>query len=310
MDKTSDTGASVRISGVIRGHDMTLRDGFRAKHFGEQTFGGLMDPVVMLDHFHMTAPTFSPHPHAGISAVTYMFEDAVGAHVNYDSLGNHGPIHPGALHWFAAGRGAVHTEQPEGDGHHVHALQIFVNLPASQKYDAPYAFDVAPAEVPEVLAPGLRVRVVSGESNGVRAAKNDELPQPFTLLDGFLSSAATFHHDLPRGWNATVCVISGALQVDVAGTTRQLSAGDAVAMGLSAGASQASLAIAIRADAGDGHFVVLSGPALNEPIAKHGPFVMNSVEQLNDRISAYRRGEFGDLDDEAFPQLKTYRTQG
>ncbi|MFJ2995193.1 pirin family protein [Pandoraea sp. NPDC087047] len=268
-----------------------------------------MDPVVMLDHFHMTAPTFAPHPHAGISAVTYMFEDAVGAHVNYDSLGNYGPIRPGALHWFAAGRGAVHTEQPEGDGHHIHALQIFVNLPASQKYDAPYAFDVAPTEIPEVLGAGVRVRVVSGSSNGVTAPKNAELPQPFTLLDGFLTAACVFRHDLPRGWNATVCVISGHLHVDVAGEARQLSAGNAIGIGLRAEAPHNALVIALRADP-ESHFVMLSGPALDEPMAKHGPFVMNSVEQLNDRISAFRRGEFGELDDETFPQLKTYRTQG
>lgn len=299
----------VRISAVVAGHDMTIRDGFRAKHFGEQSFAGLMDPVVMLDHFHMSAPTFAPHPHAGISAVTYMFEDALGAHVNYDSLGNHGPIHPGALHWFAAGRGAVHTEQPEGDGHHVHALQIFVNLPASQKYDAPYAFDVAPSEIPEVLAPGVRVRVVCGSSNGVTAAKNAELPRPFTLLDGFLTEGAVFRHDLSRGGNATVCVISGRLDVDVAGETRRLSAGEALGIGLQAHATHDALSLALHAGP-DTHFVVLGGPAINEPIAKHGPFVMNTVEQLNDRIAAFRRGEFGELDDETFPQLRAYRTQG
>ncbi|MGR9578861.1 pirin family protein [Pandoraea sputorum] len=308
MSNVGNSSEFVRISEVVSGHDMTIRDGFRAKHFGEQTFGGLMDPVVMLDHFHMTAPTFAPHPHAGISAVTYMFEDAVGAHVNYDSLGNYGPIVPGALHWFAAGRGAVHTEQPEGDGHDVHALQIFVNLPASQKYDAPYAFDVEPTEIPEVVSPGVRVRVVLGASNGVTAKKNDDLPQPFTLLDGFLTDRAAFHHDLPRGWNATVCVVSGHLEFDADGTTRQLGAGEAVAVGLSKRATTDVLAIDLRAGA-DCHFVVLSGPALGEPLAKHGPFVMNTVEQLNDRMSAYQRGEFGSLDDETFPQLKAYRTR-
>lgn len=306
MSNVGTSSEFVRISNVVGGHDMTIRDGFRAKHFGEQTFGGLMDPVVMLDHFHMTAPTFAPHPHAGISAVTYMFEDAVGAHVNYDSLGNYGPIVPGALHWFAAGRGAVHTEQPEGDGHHVHALQIFVNLPASQKYDAPYAFDVEPSEIPEVMSPGVRVRVVLGASNGMTAKKNDSLPQPFTLLDGFLTDRAAFHHDLPRGWNATVCVVSGHLQVDVDGTTRSLDAGEAVAVGLSKRATTDVLAIGLLAGP-DCHFVMLSGPALNEPLAKHGPFVMNTVEQINDRMSAYQRGEFGSLDDETFPQLKAYR---
>ena len=153
---------NVRVSTGIAGHSVVIGDAFRATHFDEQEFGGLIDPVVMLDHFHMTGPTFAPHPHAGISAVTYMFEDAIGAHVNYDSLGNHGPINPGALHWFAAGRGAVHTEQPEGDGRHVHALQIFVNLPAGKKLSAPYAVHVEANDIPEFNSPGVRVRVVTG----------------------------------------------------------------------------------------------------------------------------------------------------
>lgn len=297
----------VRVSDVVPGQDMTIGTGFQAKHFGEQAFGGLADPVVMLDHFHMTSPTFAPHPHAGISAVTYLFEDTLGAHVNYDSLGNHGPIHPGALHWFAAGRGAVHTEQPEGGGHHVHALQIFVNLPAVQKFDAPYAFDVEPSEIPEVRASGVRVRVVCGESNGVVAPKNAELPRPFTLLDGFLSESSTFDHDVARGWNAMICVIAGKLHVNVANEVRQLAAGDAIGVGLRSEATHASIPVRFRADAdanthADCHFVVLSGPALNEPLAKHGPFVMNTAEQLDDRIAAFRRGAFGELDPAVFPR--------
>ncbi|APD11300.1 hypothetical protein UC34_14065 [Pandoraea vervacti] len=109
-----------------------------------------------------------------------------------------------------------------------------------------------------------------------------------------------------------MCVISGALHVDVAGSQRQWQAGDAVAVGVLDDAPDACFTLvtlvmrAASADV-DTHFVVLSGPALNEPIAKHGPFVMNSIEQLNDRISAYQRGEFGELDDDTFPQLRACR---
>ncbi|WGY72768.1 pirin family protein [Burkholderia cepacia] len=256
--------------------------------------GGAMDPVVMLDHFEMTAPTFEPHPHAGISAVTYVFEDAMGAHVNYDSLGNHGPIEPGALHWFAAGRGAVHTEQPEGIGHRVHALQIFVNLPAAKKYDAPYAVHVEPHEIPEFTAPGVRVRVVSGSSNGVNASVTPKLPEPFTLLDAFVSRTASFGHELPRGWNATIHIVSGAVRVEAAGMTSGVKQGEAVSVTFDREASADSVRIRIVADE-DAHFVVLSGAALQQPIARHGPFVMNTHAQLDDRISAYRSGAFGQL---------------
>jgi len=283
-----------RISKVVAGHDMAIGDAFRAKHFEERAFDGLMDPVVMLDHFHMTGPTFAPHPHAGISAVTYMFEDAVGAHVNYDSLGNHGPIRPGALHWFAAGRGAVHTEQPEGENQHVHALQIFVNLPASKKFDAPYAVHAEPHEIPEFRTKGVRVRVASGSSNGVVAPHTQQLPEPFTLLDGFLWPSAEFSHDLPRGWSAMIYSVSGGLHVTVDENVRHLNEGEAVAVAFDEHATAEVIAVRLAAE-GDSHFVVLSGPALHEPIAKHGPFVMNTREQLEDRIRAYQRGELGQL---------------
>ncbi|WP_343050269.1 pirin family protein [Burkholderia guangdongensis] len=284
------------MSSVVAGRDLAIGEAFRAKHFGEQSFGGSIDPVVMLDHFHMTGPTFAAHPHAGMSAVTYVFEDATGPHVNHDSLGNHGPIHPGALHWLAAGRGAVHTEQPEGDAQHVHALQIFVNLPASRKLDAPYAVHVEPHDIPEFHAPGVRVRVVSGSSNGVSAAHTARLPEPFTLLDAFLSRSSAFSHPLPRGWSGMICVVAGALRIDVEDEVRQLTAGEAVGVSLDDGAAERTAAIRFASDEGC-HFVVLSGPALREPIAKHGPFVMNTVEQLEDRIRAFQNGEFGQIAD-------------
>ena len=86
--------SSLKISKPVAGHDMRIGSGFTAKHLPEDAFQGLIDPVVMVDHFHMTSPTFQPHPHAGISAVTYMFEDSTSPHVNYDSMGNNGPIQP------------------------------------------------------------------------------------------------------------------------------------------------------------------------------------------------------------------------
>ena len=284
----------VRVSHVVAGHDMTIGKAFCAKHFSEESFGGLVDPVVMLDHFHMTRPTFAVHPHAGISAVTYVFEDATGPHVNYDSLGNQGPINPGALHWFAAGRGAVHTEQPEGDEQHVHALQIFVNLPASKKFDAPYAVHVEPHEIPAIETPGVRVRVVSGSSNGVSADHTLRLPEPFTLLDAFLARSSAFSHQLSRGWSAMVYAVSGALRIEVGGTVRQLKAGEAVGVALDEDAAQSTAAIQFASAEGS-HFVVLSGPTLDEPIAKHGPFVMNTREQLEDRVRAFQNGEFGQV---------------
>jgi redox-sensitive bicupin YhaK (pirin superfamily) len=234
--------------------------------------------------------------------VTYVFEDATGAHVNYDSLGNHGPIDPGALHWFAAGRGAVHTEQPEGDGRHVHALQIFVNMPASKKLNPPYAVHVEANDIPEFNSPGVRVRVVSGRSNRVQAEYTARLPEPFTLLDGFLSGAEPFTHALPRRWNAMIYHVSGKLLLEIEGAERALEASKAIGASVSAHAVSDETAIQLAPD-GEAHFVMLSGPALNEPLVKQGPLVMNTSEQIDDRIRAYQRGEFGQLELPNRPKL-------
>ena len=226
----SDATVAARqtMTGVVKGQPIRIGSGFSALHFGEDMFSGLIDPVVMVDHFEMTIPTFDPHPHAGISAVTYMFEDSTAPHVNYDSLGNHMPIEPGALHWLAAGRGAIHTEQPEGANPRVHALQIFVNLPADRKAIEPFAVHVESQDIPELQGPGLRVRVVLGETFGIRQPATDALPEPFTLLDGFLSSSAVFHHAVPEGWNAMVCVIEGRMTVDFDGSAVDLAPGEAI----------------------------------------------------------------------------------
>jgi redox-sensitive bicupin YhaK (pirin superfamily) len=286
------TGA--QISPVVAGGDLKIREAFEAKNFGEQQFGGMIDPVVMVDHFRMTAPTFDPHPHAGISAVTYLFEDAVGLHFNYDSLGNRGPIRPGALHWFAAGRGAIHTEQPQGADKCIHGLQIFVNLPATKKLMPPYAVHVEPEEMPELNLPGARVRIVVGSSNGVEASYTEKLPERFTILDGFLSGDNAFEHQLPIGWNAMVYLVSGKLEIEAAGRRSNLVSSQAAGVSSPDESVGGCTTIRLIPD-GPGHFVILSGPALNEPIVKHGPIVMNSSRDIEDRVAAYMRGDFGEL---------------
>lgn len=273
------------LSAIVNGHDLRIGDGFEAMHFSEDMFHGWMDPVVMLDHFRMTSPTFSPHPHAGISAVTYVFEDSIGPHVNYDSLGNHGPIQPGDLHWFVAGGGAIHTEQPERGP--VHALQIFVNLPARLKRCKPYAVHLNAADVPTYRATGIRVRVVAGDWRGLSSPVS--LPTPFILLDGFLDAYAGLDHDVPVGWHTTILVVSGVLNVGNLQDVCKVEAGQAVCV---TGPGSVELSAANERT----HFVILSGIALKEPIAKRGPFVMNTEDELSERIRAYENGELGHLD--------------
>src|SRR6056297_211452 len=124
---THASGAA--ITAVQHGAAMTRGTGFEALSFIHRQLDGLMDPLIMVDHFTMTEPTFAPHAHAGLSAVSVLFEDSTGSFRNRDSLGNDIELAPGDLYWLKAASGAVHDEAPT-PGSRTHALQIFVNLPA------------------------------------------------------------------------------------------------------------------------------------------------------------------------------------
>src|SRR5215467_368315 len=123
---------SERLGKIVSATAHEIGSGFAAHHFSEEMYGGSMDPLVMADDFVMTAPTFDPHLHAGISAVTAMFEDSTGEFMNRDTLGHNIALKAGDLYWLAAASGAAHEERP-APGARTHALQIFVNLPCRLK---------------------------------------------------------------------------------------------------------------------------------------------------------------------------------
>jgi hypothetical protein len=141
---------SVRAS--TRLAEAQMGPGFSA-HGLRHVDGVSLDPFLSVDHFRMSQPTFPPHPHAGFSAVTYMFEDSPGGFINRDSLGDVSRIGPGALHWTQAARGMMHEEIPERRGVEGHGLQMFVNLRADHKQPPPARVPRRrPREVPEVTS--------------------------------------------------------------------------------------------------------------------------------------------------------------
>jgi redox-sensitive bicupin YhaK (pirin superfamily) len=128
----------------------------------------------------------------------------------------------------------------------VHALQIFVNLPASKKMQAPFAVHAEPADIPEYHAPGVRVRVAAGSSNGIHAAHTSALPEAFTLLDGFIDAGQHFTHQLPPGWNAMLYAIDGPLQLSADGQGVHIPAGSAIGIGMDGTARRQPTAVACR----------------------------------------------------------------
>ncbi|SMX25478.1 pirin family protein [Boseongicola aestuarii] len=282
-DQTHKPQAAITRS--QQGEKMSRDTGFEALSFVHRQLDGLMDPLIMVDHFTMTEPTFGAHAHAGISAVSVLFEDSTGSFRNRDSLGNDIELAPGDLYWLKAARGAVHDEAPT-PGSRTHALQIFVNLPAAQKLDEPSARHVPTAEMPVIENSSHRVRVMTGKSNGVVGATPPALP--FTILDISLQANGSFTHRPDPGDAAWLHVIRGEIEAEIDGTRHRLSSDAALA---AHGTDE------IRLLSGEGgQAVLLSGAPLREPFVQKGPFAMRDVDQLAAVIAAHAAGELGTID--------------
>ena len=285
-----DSAASrrIQISPPTDAVPSRLGKGFHALGFSHTQFDGLMDPLIMVDHFTMTAPTFGPHPHAGLSAVTVLFEDSRGRFHNRDSLGNDLDLLPGDLYWLAAGAGAVHDELPR-PGSRTHALQVFVNLPAARKQDAPATLHVPATEMPIVGTDGARVRVMLGESNGIAGTSSPTLP--LTVLDVQLAPGSSYTHRVPTHQGVWLHAVRGDAQLRLHGSERPLPQGKAVA--LRTGSTPTPLQILSEAGA---QVAVLHGPPVDEVFVQRGPFAMSTLAELDAVASAYAAGALGRLD--------------
>lgn len=248
-----------------------------------------LDPFLNLDDFEMSEPTFPPHPHAGFSAVTYMFEDSEGAFINRDSLGDRSVIEPGAFHWTQAARGMMHEEVPERRGDRCHGLQMFVNLRERDKLAAPRAFHVAARDVPEVRTRGgARVRVLAGSFGGVSSPLVGLLTA-VTFLDVHLAPHASVDIDAPAGDTVFALVVRGRGHVD--GDTKT-----AISAHSAAGFAGDGDRIRIASGNDTLQLLVGVGTPIGEPVVFGGPFAMTNAEDLREANARFRRGEMGHLD--------------
>ena len=267
------------------GKRVSIGDGFSARSYRRSEFSGLMDPLIMVDHFVMTEPTFGTHAHAGLSAVTVLFEDSEGAFRNRDSLGADIDLAPGDLYWFKAARGAVHNEEPR-PGARTHALQVFVNLPAEKRRDAPAALHLPAKDIPRIAGDRASARLLLGESDGVAGAQAPDVP--LTLLDINLREGGRFSHRGVSGLHTWILAVEGAPTVLWSGGSAALRPGAALAM---AGAED----IEISAELG-AHAVLFQGRPLREAFVQRGPFAMGDEEELDAVEADYRAGRLGSID--------------
>lgn len=242
-----------------------------------------LDPFLMLDAFGSDKPGdyiagFPNHPHRGFETITYML---AGRMRHRDSAGNEGLLENGGMQWMTAGRGVIHSELPEQEEGVMEGFQLWLNLPSGDKMCAPWYRDFVSADIPEFKAVGVVARVIAGASHGVTGAVQREGTQPI-YLDLHLEPGATFEQTLPPEHNAFVYVYRGALQIGDAEVPQQR-------MAILAN-TQGSDGIRLQAGSQPARALLIAGRPLNEPIAQHGPFVMNSREQLYQAVEDFNAG--------------------
>jgi redox-sensitive bicupin YhaK (pirin superfamily) len=254
------------------------------------------DPFLLLDE--MGPMELAPgeakgapdHPHRGFETVTYLI---AGEFEHEDSMGNSGRLRAGDVQWMTAGDGVIHSEMPSqkivSEGGRLHGFQLWVNLPRRDKRMQPRYQDVPAARIPEASsADGLaKVRVIAGEALGARAVI--ETRTPILYLHFTLRPGARVAQAVPAGMRGFAYVFSGEARVGA--NTRVVRDGEAAFL-----ADGDEVELAVPADAkGPAEVLLIAGQPLREPVARYGPFVMSSRDELVEAFEDYQRGRFGKI---------------
>jgi redox-sensitive bicupin YhaK (pirin superfamily) len=263
--------AMIHFSSVYTATQMRRGAAFSARQYPRQAFDNLIDPVLNIDWFEMSGPTFPPHPHAGFSAVTYLFADSPNGFINRDSFGDVQDIRPGGLHWSRASRGMMHEETPVPDAGPVRGLQIFVNLPAASQADPAAAFAVPAAMVKSHSGKGWEGRVsVDGTTLGESA---EALPSPVRIEEISLDTWALRDIDVPAGWGGILIMLEGSLSIG------EVTLDPAQAIGF---AADVDGQFRIATPLGPARIALISGAQLKQPIFAYGPLMLASPASLDE----------------------------
>ncbi len=271
---TSD-GAGVRLNRAI----------------GTQTLD-MLDPFLLFDEFGSDNPDdyiagFPSHPHRGFETVTYQL---AGRMRHRDSAGHEGLLEPGAVQWMTAGRGIVHSEVPEQEQGLLSGIQLWINLPAAAKLGPPKYQEFTASQIPEERpTDGVCVRIIAGRTaGGAHGPVEQSLTDP-TYLDVRLVPGSGFEHELPDQHNAFLYVLKGSLQTVGEGRwTTPLHSGRLAVLG-------AGNRAAFMAGESDTQVLLIAGRPLGEPVAREGPFVMNTRGEIRQAFEDYQSGRLGQI---------------
>lgn len=285
MNQSEQVQRPREVERLITGQPVMDGAGVKINRVLTQSLQRRLDPFLMLDAFRSDDPNdyiagFPDHPHRGFETVTYMI---AGRMRHKDSAGHEGLLQNGGVQWMTAGRGVIHSEMPEQEDGEMEGFQLWLNLPAQDKMAAPWYRDIPSGEIPKFeTAEGVMVQVIAGASHGIKGAVERAGSEPL-YLDLNLPAGSSFAQTLPPGHNAFLYVYRGEVTVG----------GKAVAerrMAILANA-QESDGIVLSADL-QSRALLIAGSPLNEPIVQHGPFVMNTQEEIFQAVRDFHEGRF------------------
>ncbi len=265
------------------------------------------DPFLLLDE--MGPKNWKPgeakgapdHPHRGFETVTYMIE---GKFAHKDSRGNSGKLGPGDVQWMTAGAGVIHSEMPDKEftriGGMLHAFQLWVNLPRRDKMIKPRYQDIPSSKIPVAQNEdgAVKVKVIAGEALGARAIIDTRTP--IFYLHFTLQPGAKVVQAIPREYNAFAYIIKGEALFGPIKNQKSANTGqmiifdnDGEEVEIGAAASTATTTTTNNKSALD--FLLIGGVPLNEPVARYGPFVMNTKEEIHQAVEDYQTGKMGEI---------------
>ncbi len=272
------------ISATTSGIAASDGDGVRLTRIIGSPELDMIDPFLMLDFFESDKPGdyiggFPDHPHRGFETVTYLL---AGRMRHWDNAGHEGVIEPGDVQWMSAGRGVIHSEMPEQEDGLLQGFQLWINLPAKDKMMAPAYQEFKAADIPvERPSPEVETKVIAGETDFGTVGSIDNPHTHPLFLDVKLAAGAKFGQSIPSDYNGFIFCISGSIMVGATALAKRtlgvLGEGDRVE--IISGEDQS-------------RFLLVAARKLEEPVARGGPFVMNTREEVMQAFDDYKHGRF------------------
>ena len=280
------SATSREVARLVRGMPTSDGAGVKLRRVIGQPELAQLDPFLLLDEFGTDKAEdyiagFPDHPHRGFETVTYMLD---GRMRHRDNHGHEGVLVPGSVQWMTAGRGIVHSEMPEQQEGRMRGFQLWLNLPGRDKMTEPRYQEFGPERIPVATpASGVSVKVIAGRVGEVLGPISQPATDP-TYLDIALDRGAGYVHVLPPQHSAFLYVYEGSLTVGGQGTP--VKAGELAVLGEG---DEVQLA---ATGEGVSRAIVVAGRPLREPVARYGPFVMNTREQILQAVEDFQNGRF------------------